>query len=80
MELTIQAQEVAKKFRTNLSKLRKQHKVSRMQIVREAGFSYPTVVRWEKEAMASVEAEKVDALLRLFNCTQDELVYIVDED
>lgn len=80
MELTIQAQDVAKKYRTHLAALRKKHDVSRMRLVREAGFSYPTVVRWETEAMASIEAEKVAALMDIFGVTHDQLIYIVDED
>ena len=68
------------KYRTNLKALRDRAGKSRMDLVREADMSYPTVARWETEALASLDAAKVNDLCKLLGCTYDELVYIVEEE
>ena len=71
---------MAKKFRTRLAELRKKHNVSRMDLVRKADMTYPTVMSWENDTLSSANANTVWYLLNIFNCTMDELFYIVDED
>jgi DNA-binding XRE family transcriptional regulator len=71
---------MTKKFRTHVAELRKKHNVSRMDLVRKADMTYPTVVSWENEALASANANTIWLLMQLFNCTIDELLYFVDED
>jgi len=68
------------KYRTRLAELMQKHGMSRMDIVRAANMSYPTVVNWEKKSLKSIDADKVTTLMKIFNCTQDELVYVVEED
>lgn len=67
------------RYRTRLADLLKQKGLSRMDIVRQAGLSYPTVVSWEKDALRSLDADKVQAVLDTLGCTYDELVYRTDE-
>lgn len=67
------------RYRTHLAELLKAKGVSRMDIVRKAGLSYPTVVSWEKEALKSLDADKIQAVMDVLGCTYDELVYRTDE-
>lgn len=67
------------RYRTRLADLLKEKGLSRMDIVRQAGLSYPTVVSWEKDALRSLDADKVQAVLDTLGCTYDELVYRTDE-
>lgn len=70
--------EVAK-FRTRLKELREQRELSRMDLVRDAKMSYPTVVSWENNSMNHVSADIVHRLTNLLGCTVDELVYVVED-
>lgn len=64
------------RYRTRLKELMMKHGKSRMDIVREAGFSYPTVVRWETQPLESLDAAKVRTLMELFGVSYEDLVYI----
>lgn len=68
------------KYRTRLAELMKKHEMTRMDVVRAAGMSYPTVVNWETKAMKSLNASIVSTLLSLFNCAYNDLVYVVEEE
>jgi transcriptional regulator with XRE-family HTH domain len=70
---------MVKKFRTRLTELRKKHNVSRMDLVRKADMTYPTVVSWENDDLISIKAHTVWHLLNMFNCSMDELFYLVDD-
>lgn len=68
------------KFRTRLKALMERDGLSRMDIVRRVRFSYLTVVRWETVPLNSLEAPKVKALMELFDCSYEDLVYVVEDD
>ena len=69
------------KFRTRLSELMEKRGMTRMDVVRQADISYPTVSAWETEKLDSVAADKVEALMRLFGLTKiDDLIYTVDHE
>ena len=70
---------MAKKFRTRLAELREKHGVSRMDLVRNAYMTYPTIMTWENDELSSVNASNVWYLLQIFDCTMDELFYFVDD-
>jgi transcriptional regulator with XRE-family HTH domain len=70
---------MVKKFRTRLTELRKKHNVSRMDLVRKADMTYPTVMNWENDTLSSVNANTVWHLMSIFNCSMDELFYLVDD-
>ena len=68
------------KFKTHLKKLMDKHHVKRMELVRDHGFSYPTVVKWETDGMQNLDADLVLSLMRRFDVTLDDLVYVIEED
>jgi DNA-binding Xre family transcriptional regulator len=67
------------KFKTRLSELMAKHGVERMDLVRQANMSYPTVMSWENDELSSIDANKVKALLEIFNCEMQDLIYLVDD-
>ena len=71
---------MAKKFKTRIAELREKFGLSRMDLVRKAYMSYPTVVSWETEALASANANTIWLLMQIFECNMDELLYFVDEN
>lgn len=71
---------VMAKFRTRLKQLMKEQNVSRMELVRESGMSYPTVMKWETDAMQSVDADLVFILAHRFGVAWYEFIYLVDDD
>ena len=75
---TPQGNEMAK-FRTNMKKLMKEKKISRMELVREEGLSYPTVMKWENEAMQSLDADLVNRLMHRLGVPIQDLIYITEE-
>lgn len=64
------------RYRTNLEQLRKQRLLTKMDVVRKAGLSYPTVIQWERGTVSSLDANKVQAVLDLLNCTYEELIVL----
>lgn len=66
-------------FRTNLRKLREDKGLSRMDIVRQAGVSYPTVLKWENSALRRLDSVKVKAVITLLECRSDDLIYMEGE-
>jgi|GEM_PF-6547152 len=68
------------KFRTRLKELMEQHGLSRMDMVRRADMTYPTVVSWESDMLKSVDANKVHILTQLFDCKIDDLIYTIDDE
>lgn len=70
---------IVMRYRTRLAELLKAKGKTRMDIVRNAGLSYPTVVSWEKDPLKSLDADKVQAVLTELGCTYDELVYRTEE-
>ena len=67
------------KFKTRLVELREKHGLSRMDLVRQADMSYPTVVSWENDELLRVNAGTVWHLLKVFDCSMDDLFYFVDD-
>jgi transcriptional regulator with XRE-family HTH domain len=53
------------KFRTRLAELRKERGVERMDFVRKAGLSYNTVLNWENDVLASIDAHKLKQVMDL---------------
>lgn len=70
---------MVKKFRTRLSELREKKGVSRMDLVRKADMTYPTVMSWENDELTSVKANTVWHLTKILDCKMDDLFYFVDE-
>ena len=58
---------MAWKFRTHLAQLRKERGVERMEFVRKAGLSYGTVLSWENDLLASIDAHKLKQVMDLLN-------------
>jgi transcriptional regulator with XRE-family HTH domain len=71
---------MVKKIRTRVAELRKKHNVSRMDLVRKAYMTYPTVISWEKDALSSISSNTVWLLMQIFECRMDELLYFVDDE
>lgn len=68
------------KFRTHLGVLMKRQGVGRMDLVRDANLSYPTVKIWETDELARIDADTVQALMSYFKLKRlDELVYTVED-
>ena len=56
---------MAWKFRTRLAELRKERGVERMDFVRKAGLAYTTVLNWENDVLASIDAHKLKQVMDL---------------
>lgn len=67
------------KFKTHLKTFMKERGLSRMDMVRDAKMSYPTVVKWETEGMQHLDAELVITLMKLLDIKLEELIYTVEE-
>lgn len=68
------------KFRTRLADLREQYELSRMDIVRRADMTYPTVMSWENDLLSSIDSNKLFLLMQLFNIEHiDDIIFFVDE-
>jgi len=68
------------KFRTRLADLREQYELSRMDIVRRADMTYPTVMSWENDLLSSIDSNKLFLLMQLFNIERiDDIIFFVDE-
>lgn len=68
------------KFRTRLADLREQYELSRMDIVRRADMTYPTVMSWENDLLSSIDSNKLFLLMQLFNIDRiDDIIFFVDE-
>lgn len=68
------------KFRTRLAELREKHGISRMDLVRQANMTYPTVMAWENEELATIDANKVSNLMHLFQCSLPDIIYVVEDE
>ncbi len=65
--------------RTRLKEIREAQGYSRMDLVRQANISYPTVSKWEKDKLEELDTEVLMKLCNFLNITIDELVIeIVD--
>lgn len=69
-----------RRYRTRLAELMQRKGLTRMDLVRSAGLSYPTIVSWESKAMVRIDAATEATLCETLGVTRDELVYIVDEE
>lgn len=67
-------------FTTRLADLMRHRGLTRMDLVRQAEVSYPTVVRYETEELANIEAAKIDAFMRVLNCSFDDLIQFAVND
>lgn len=79
MLMPTQGIKIVAKFKTHLKQLMDKHHVSRMDIVRDEGFSYPTVMKWETDGMQHLDADLVLRLMKRFDVELHELVYLVRE-
>jgi DNA-binding Xre family transcriptional regulator len=69
------------KFRWRLKELREARNLSRMDIVRDAKISYATVQTLEREAETGrVDAPLIARLMRVLDCSFDELITFVEDD
>jgi hypothetical protein len=67
------------KYRTHLGEIMKQRGLTRMDIVRGANLSYPTVMRLETSSFDRLEAETVESLMKFLSLSHDDLIYTVQE-
>lgn len=68
------------KFRTRLAQLREEFDISRMDIVRRADMTYPTVMSWENDMLSSIDSNKLFLLMEIFNLKSiDDIIFFVDE-
>lgn len=79
MIIELKDKEMAK-FRTRLKEIREAKHLTRMDVVRGANLSYPTVSKLEKEELSSIEAATVEALTRFLSCKYEDLVYLVESE
>ena len=68
------------RYRTRLADFMKQRDLTRMDIVRGANLSYPTVSRLETSSFERLEAETVEALMKFLGVGHDDLIYTVQEE
>ena len=69
------------KFRTRLAELRQQFDLSRMDIVRQADMTYPTVMSWENDSLSSIDSNKLFLLMEIFKLNKiDDILFFVDEN
>jgi len=66
--------------RTRLKELRERKGFSRMDIVRQAEISYPTVARWENDELDELDTDVLMKLCNLLDCTFDEFIVEITED
>lgn len=72
---------MAAKFRWRLKELREARNLKRMQLVRVAEISYPTIHRLETEAETGrVDAPLIARLMRVLDCRFDELIEFIEDD
>lgn len=70
-----------KKWRINIKKYMEENGLSRMDIVRGANASYPTVTSWEKALLGRIEAGSVFELMEYLKIPHEDmhkLLEIVD--
>lgn len=68
-------------FRSRLKQLMDERGLTRMDLVYATKITYPTLMTWENESFLRIEAPTLSALLRVLECTYDDLVYIeLEED
>jgi transcriptional regulator with XRE-family HTH domain len=60
--------------RTRLKELREKKNLTRMDIVRKAEVSYPTVVRWENDELDELDTGILKRLCNVLGCTIDEFL------
>ncbi len=68
------------KFKTRLKIFMDERGLSRMDMVRDAKMSYPTVVKWEVDGMQSLDADLVITITKLLGVKFEDLIYLVEED
>jgi hypothetical protein len=68
------------KYRTRLGEIMKARHLTRMDIVRGANLSYPTVARLETTSFDRLEAETVESLMKFLGLGHDDLIYTVQEE
>lgn len=68
------------RFRTRMAEYLKKHNLSRMDIVRSAGLSYPTVLKWERDELKSIDTAKLQPVLDLFGVTYEQFVEVVTDE
>jgi len=69
------------KFRTRLTELREKYDISRMDIVRRADMTYPTVMSWENDALSSIDSNKLFLLMDILGLNKlDDILFFVDEN
>lgn len=68
------------KYKTRLRDLRIAQGLTRMDLVRELGISYPTIMAWENDVLTRYDGSIGRRIQDLFGVTHDQLIYAVKED
>ncbi len=66
-------------IRTKLAEIMEKRDIKRMDIVRGADVSYPTVVRWENSDLKRLDPVTVAKLKKFLDVSDSELYEVYDE-
>jgi len=66
--------------RTRLKEIREAKGYSRMDLVRQADISYPTVSKWEKETLEELDTTVLKKLCNFLDISIDELIVGIHEE
>lgn len=66
--------------RTRLKEIMAAKHVSRMDIVRGAKLSYPTILKWETKPLLELDTTVLHALLDFLDVKYEELVYEIPKE
>lgn len=67
-------------IRTRLGEMMRARQMTRMDVVRRAEISYPTVKKWEEDALTDLDTAVLQKLLDTFGVTYEQFIYMVDEE
>lgn len=68
------------RIKSKLKNLMDSRGVSRMDVMRGAGISYPTVVRWEENNVKRYDPSTLGKLKAFFNCSESDIVEFIEDD
>ena len=66
--------------RTRLKEILEARGIKRMELVRKAGLSYPTILKWEKDALRELDTGVLTALLKYLDIKYEDFVYEVEDE
>lgn len=79
MGLSIPVRDKKVRVKSKLKQLMDKQGVTRMDVVRGANLSYPTVVRWEEDRVKKFDPLTLAKLRDYFQCEDSEVAEILDD-